>query len=56
MTLTYLEQIGLIADETMVARVRQGMIATALASARVAGSGAKGRVAQVSVWHPRPRL
>jgi len=31
MTLTYLEQIGLIADETMVARVRQGMIATALA-------------------------
>jgi len=31
MALTYLEQIGLIADETMVARVRQGMIATALA-------------------------
>lgn len=30
MALTYLEQVALIADETLVARVRQGMIATAL--------------------------
>lgn len=31
MALTYLEQVTLIADVTLVARVRQGMIATALA-------------------------
>lgn len=31
MALTYLEQVTLIADATLVARVRQGMIATALA-------------------------
>lgn len=31
MALTYLEQIGLIENTEMVARVRQGMIATALA-------------------------